>query len=227
MQCGPVRYRVDARRQAKKRPFDHKVIVRPTNFQLPPYLENEASYSIQEVYSVLAADDERNRLIVEDVMAAIRAKRFPVLMTERREHVDVLASLLAPHILNVFVMRGGMGKRQRQKLVEQIANVSSDEPRVIVATGRYLGEGFDNDELDTLFMALPISWRGTLTQYAGRLHRLNESKKEVIIYDYVDVNVPVLVKMHARRRAGYKAIGYAIALPDDKNQASQLPLQNL
>jgi superfamily II DNA or RNA helicase len=146
-------------------------------------------------------------------------------MTERREHVDVLANLLAPHISNVFVMRGGMGKRQRQKLVEQIASVPSDEPQVIVATGRYLGEGFDNDELDTLFMALPISWRGTLTQYAGRLHRLNESKKEVIIYDYVDVNVPVLVKMHARRRTGYKAIGYEIASEDAKS--AQLPLQNL
>jgi superfamily II DNA or RNA helicase len=146
-------------------------------------------------------------------------------MTERREHVDVLANLLAPHISNVFVMRGGMGKRQRQKLVEQIASVPSDEPQVIVATGRYLGEGFDNDELDTLFMALPISWRGTLTQYAGRLHRLNESKTEVIIYDYVDVNVPVLVKMHARRRTGYKAIGYEIASEDAKS--AQLPLQNL
>jgi superfamily II DNA or RNA helicase len=159
------------------------------------------------------------------VVAATRAKRFPVLMTERREHVEVLADLLAPHVSNVFVMRGGMGKRQRQKLVEQIAIVPSDEPRVIVATGRYLGEGFDNDELDTLFMALPISWRGTLTQYAGRLHRLNESKKEVIIYDYVDVNVPVLVKMHARRRAGYKAIGYEIASEEAKS--AQLPLQNL
>jgi superfamily II DNA or RNA helicase len=224
MHCGPVPYRVDARRQAEKRPFDHKVIVRPTSFRLPSHLEDIATYSIQEVYSLLSADDKRNHLIVQDVVAAVQARRFPVLMTERREHVDMLADLLAPHVSNVFVMRGGMGKRQRQKLVEQIASVPSDEPRVIVATGRYLGEGFDNDELDTLFMALPISWRGTLTQYAGRLHRLNESKREVIIYDYVDVNVPVLVKMHARRRTGYKAIGYEIASED---KSAQLPLQNL
>jgi len=105
MQCGPVRYRVDARRQAEKRPFDHKVIVRPTNFRLPPYLESGASYSIQEVYSLSAQDEERNRLIVQDVLAATRAKRFPILMTERREHVEVLADLLAPHVSNVFVMR--------------------------------------------------------------------------------------------------------------------------
>lgn len=121
-------------------------------------------------------------------------------------------------------MRGGMGKRQRQQLAEQIASLQADQPRVIVATGRYLGEGFDNDQLDTLFLTLPISWRGTLNQYAGRLHRLNEAKKEVIIYDYVDGNVPVLAKMYARRRAGYKAIGYEIASED---KSAQLPLQNL
>jgi superfamily II DNA or RNA helicase len=221
MQCGPVRYRVDARRQAEKRPFDHMVMVRPTNFQLPPHLEHEASYSIQEVYSLLAQDEERNNLIVQDVVAATQAKRFAVLMTERREHVDVLANLLAPHVSNVFVMRGGMGKRQGQKLAEQIASVPGDEPRVIVATGRYLGEGFDNDELDTLFLTLPISWRGTLTQYAGRLHRLHEAKKEVLIYDYVDVAVPVLAKMYARRRAGYKAIGYEIVVPEKSEDGPQ------
>jgi len=227
MQCGPVRYRVDARRQAEKRPFDHKVIVRSTNFRLPSHLEGTASYSIQEVYSLLSVDEERNHLIVQDVVAAAQEKRFPVLLTERREHVEVLASLLAPHIQNVIVMRGGMGKRQRQQLAERIASLPADQPRVIVATGRYLGEGFDNDQLDTLFLGLPISWRGTLTQYAGRLHRLNEAKKEVIIYDYVDVNVPVLAKMHARRRSGYKAIGYEITVVDDKSQSEQLPLQNL
>jgi superfamily II DNA or RNA helicase len=227
MQCGPVRYRVDARRQAEKRPFDHKVIVRPTDFRLPPHLESEASYSIQEVYSALAADDERNALIVQDVVTVAQARRFPVLLTERREHVEVLASLLAPHVQNVIVMRGGMGKRQRQQLAEQIASLPTDQPRVIVATGRYLGEGFDNDQLDTLFLALPVSWRGTLTQYAGRLHRLNEAKKEVIIYDYVDVDVPVLAKMHTKRRAGYKAIGYEVVLPSNKEQAKQLTLQNL
>jgi superfamily II DNA or RNA helicase len=227
MQCGPVRYRVDARRQAEKRPFDHKVIVRPTGFRLPTYLQDAPLPSIQEVYAMLSTDEERNRLIVQDVVAAAQANRFPVVLTERREHVEVLADLLARHIENVIVMKGGMGKRQRQQLAEQIANLPPDQSRVIVATGRYLGEGFDNDRLDTLFLALPISWRGTLTQYAGRLHRLNAAKKEAIIYDYVDFDVPVLAKMYARRRAGYKAIGYEIALPDDKRQGKQLTFQNL
>lgn len=227
MQCGPVRYRVDARRQAKKRPFDHKVIVRPTNFRLPSHLKGMSSYSIQEVYALLSQDDERNDLIVQDVVAATQAKRFPVLLTERREHLETLANMLASHIPNVIVMRGGMGKRQRQQVADQLANLPTNQPCVIVATGRYLGEGFDHDQLDTLFLALPISWRGTLTQYAGRLHRLNADKKEVIIYDYVDVAVPVLARMHAKRRAGYKTIGYEIDLPEDKGKSKQLTLQNL
>ena len=227
MQCGQVRYRVGDRQQAEKRPFDHKVIVRPTSFRLPSHLQNVTSQPIQELYALLSRDAERNHLIVEDVVAAASARRFPVLLTERREHLDLLADLLAQRVENVIVMRGGMGKRQRQQLAERIAGLPTDQPRVIVATGRYLGEGFDNDELDTLFLALPISWRGTLTQYAGRLHRLNAAKKEVTIHDFVDFEVPVLTKMYARRRAGYKAIGYEIALPENKGQVGQLMLQNL
>jgi superfamily II DNA or RNA helicase len=161
------------------------------------------------------------------VAAAVQANRFPVLLTERREHLEALAELLSKRVAHVFVMKGGMGKKQRRQLEEQIANVASGESRVILATGRYLGEGFDDEWLDTLFLALPISWRGTLTQYAGRLHRLNAAKKEVIIYDYVDFEVPVLAKMHARRRAGYKAIGYEIELPTASNKPAQLALIDL
>ena len=226
MQCGPVRYRVNDRDQADKRPFDHKVIVRPTKFQLPSHLQNIAAQSIQEVYSSLEKDDDRNQMIVEDVVAAVQANRFPVLLTERREHLETLAELLNKRVAHVFVMKGGMGKKQREELKDQIANLPADQSRVILATGRYLGEGFDDERLDTLFLALPISWRGTLTQYAGRLHRLNAAKKEVIIYDYVDFEVPVLARMHGKRRASYKALGYEIELPDD-NKPVQLTLVDL
>ena len=227
MQCGPARYRVDDRKQAEKRPFDHKVIIRPTNFHLPSYLENTPSLPIQDVYTTLVKDDERNQLIVEDVITAVKAKRFPVLLTERREHLNLLADLLAGHIQHVIVMAGGMGKKQRRQLLDQIANIPADQPRVIVATGRYLGEGFDDERLDTLFLALPISWQGTLTQYAGRLHRLNAAKKDVIIYDYVDFEVPVLAKMYTKRRTGYKGIGYEIVMPNSKSQTDQLELKGL
>ena len=165
-------------------------------------------------------------MIIEDVIDAIQEKRCPVLLTERREHLNVLADLLSQRIPNVFVMAGGMGKKQRVKLAKQISDIPVDQPRLIVATGRYLGEGFDDERLDTLFLALPISWRGTLTQYAGRLHRLNTAKKEVIIFDYVDFEVPVLAKMYARRRAGYKSIGYEIISPENKNPVIQLTLEN-
>jgi len=111
-------------------------------------------------------------------------------------------------------------------LKDQISNLPADQSRVILATGRYLGEGFDDERLDTLFLALPISWRGTLTQYAGRLHRLDAAKKEVIIYDYVDFQVPVLARMYSKRRASYRAIGYEIELPQD-NKTVQLTLVDL
>ena len=107
-------------------------------------------------------------------------------------------------------MTGGMGVRQRRRLAERIGGLPPGQPRLIAATGRYLGEGFDDAQLDTLFLALPVSWRGTLTQYAGRLHRSHAGKTEVIIYDYVDYGVAMLEKMHARRRTGYKAIGYEV-----------------
>ena len=212
MQCGPVRYKVNDRDQAEKRPFDHKVIVRPTKFQLPSHLQNIAAQSIQEVYSSLEKDDDRNRMIVADVVTAVQEHRFPVLLTERRQHLETLEKLLTDRVVHVFVLKGGMGKKLRQALKEQIANLPAEQSRVILATGRYLGEGFDDERLDTLFLALPISWRGTLSQYAGRLHRLSAAKKEVIIYDYVDFEVPVLARMHGKRRAGYKALGYEIEL---------------
>ena len=227
MQCGPVRYRVDDRKQAEKRPFDHKVIIRPTNFHLPPHLQSIASQSIQEVYTLLTQDEERNQAIIQDVIAALGAGRSPVLLTERREHLDLLAKMLTPTIQNITVMTGGMGKKQRKQLSEQIASIPAGQPRLIIATGRYLGEGFDDERLDTLFLTLPISWRGTLIQYAGRLHRLNASKREVIIYDYVDFEVPVLARMYARRQSGYKSIGYEITESEDTSKAVQLGLPDL
>ena len=225
MQCGPIRHRVDDRRQAETRPFDHKVVVRHTRFCLPSHLRDAATaLPIQDLYTLLARDDERNRLIVEDIVAAVQAGRSPVLLTERREHLEFLAGQLVERVENLIVMKGGLGKRQRQQLAAQIASIPADRPRLILATGRYLGEGFDDERLDTLFLALPISWRGTLTQYAGRLHRLNAAKKHVMIYDYVDSEVPVLARMYAKRRAGYRAIGYEIPVQAAQSGAVQLPL---
>ena len=126
----------------------------------------------------------------------------------------MLSEILSPMLQNVFILHGGLDHKQKQSISKKIKAVSVNEEKVIIATGRYLGEGFDEARLDTLFLALPISWKGLLNQYAGRLHRLHELKKEVTIYDYVDPAVPVLAKMFKKRVQGYKAIGYEIMNED-------------
>ncbi|MFH1445858.1 MAG: DEAD/DEAH box helicase family protein, partial [Chloroflexota bacterium] len=214
MQCGPVRYRVDDRRQAASRPFTHKVIVRRTGFELPVRFKDEPQPGIQEIYALLTADSIRNQMIVNDVVEAVHAGRSPVLLTERREHLSYFAEALANKIKNIIVFSGGMGRKQRNFLMDQLRSIPEDKERLIIATGRYLGEGFDDARLDTLFLALPIAWRGTVAQYAGRLHRNYDRKSEVIIYDYVDDKVPVLVGMFGKRKKGYKAIGYVMDEPN-------------
>ena len=210
MQCGPVRYRVEARAQANLRPFDHRVIVRKTGFRTNEPQVQDAAPPIQQLYALLAADEDRNAMIVSDVLSALAQGRSPVVLTERRDHLELLVDRLEPHVRNLVVLKGGMGAKQRRAVAEQLASIPEDEERVLVATGRYLGEGFDDARLDTLFLTMPISWRGTLAQYAGRLHRLHDQNTEVTIYDYADLEVPVLTRMHAKRLKGYQALGYRV-----------------
>jgi len=211
MQCGPVRYRVDERKQASERPFEHKVIVRKTSIKMADEMPDNTDPSIHDLYSMLINNKSRNNMIIEDIIKVIKAKRSPILLTERKEHLALLADCLSSMVKNVIVLKGGMGQKQRRLIAERMNKIPEQEERVIVATGRYLGEGFDDARLDTLFLALPVSWRGILVQYAGRLHRLHDMKKEVVIFDYADLEVPMLAKMYKRRLAGYKAIGYEIA----------------
>jgi superfamily II DNA or RNA helicase len=174
---------------------------------------------IQEIYTALVNDERRTDLIVADVVCAIEDGRFPLLLTERTDHLQLLLEKLVQRVPNVFVMKGGMGKKQRDALASEISAVPEDQPRVIIATGRYIGEGFDDARLDTLFLAMPISWRGTLQQYVGRLHRLHEDKHIVRVYDYVDACVPVLNRMYEKRVRAYKAVGYTLARPSGEAQA--------
>ena len=208
MQCGPIRYRTDAKTQAAARPFDHRVVVKGTDFAMPA---TDLELGIQTIYSTLAADSARNELIVADVLAAVAAGRSPLVLTERTEHRDTLAAALGESMAAVFVMSGGMGTKRRRAIAEAMAATPPETPRVIVATGRCVGEGFDDARLDTLFLAMPVAWRGTLQQYAGRLHREHAGKTDVIIYDYVDDGVLVLARMHQKRLAGYRAMGYSVA----------------
>jgi superfamily II DNA or RNA helicase len=205
MQLGPVRFAVDARSQAAGRPFDRKVIVRETGF---PSSGAREGVGIQELYATLAADQRRNDLIFDDVVRALEEERSPILLTERRDHLEHFVERLQSFTRHLVVLHGGMKPKERRRVIEQLASIPDDEERLLVATGRYVGEGFDDARLDTLFLALPVSWRGTLVQYTGRLHRLHPGKSDVRIYDYVDSGVPMLVKMFERRLRGYRAIGY-------------------
>jgi superfamily II DNA or RNA helicase/very-short-patch-repair endonuclease len=213
MQCGPVRYRVNAKEQALARPFTHTVFVRPTGF-LPLKTANpDARSQFHELYNDLIADEGRNQLICQDIVQSAREGRSPVVLTERTEHLERLAELLSPEVRHLIILRGGMGRKDLNALNARLASIPEDEQRVLLATGRYIGEGFDDARLDTLFLTLPVSWRGTVAQYAGRLHRLHDRKREVRVYDYADLNVPMLSRMFDRRCRGYEAIGYTILLP--------------
>jgi superfamily II DNA or RNA helicase len=212
MNCGPIRYKFDDKKQAASRPFVHRVIVRKTDFRLPSSFEDQNYSAIHEIYQALINDDRRNQLIMGDVLQAIYDGRFPVILTERKKHLQMLKNMFEDKIQNLIVMKGGMGERQRQEAQTALQTLPEDAEKAILSTGKYLGEGFDDPRLDTLFLTLPISWKGTLAQYAGRLHRVHDMKKEVIIYDYADLDVPMIRKMYERRLSGYKAIGYEIAL---------------
>lgn len=213
MQCGPVRHRVSARSQAASRPFEHHVLVKPTSFQSRRAADPDRRLEFQALYQELVEDDGRNRRICEDVLDSVRAGRAPLVLTERNDHLDRLEHGLTDRLQHLVVLRAGLGKKQRQALVERLAAIPPDEPRAILATGRYVGEGFDDPRLDTLFLTLPVSWKGTVAQYAGRLHRLYDGKREVRIYDYADLDVPMLARMFDRRCRGYEAIGYSVILP--------------
>jgi superfamily II DNA or RNA helicase len=222
MQCGPIRYRVDARKQAAARPFSHRVMVKKTAFRAARQ-NPDIPVAIQELYGLLAGDAARNDMIFDDILSALEAGRSPVVLTERKDHLEALAQRLTKFAKNVVVLKGGMGVKQRQQVTAALASVPDTDERVIVATGRYLGEGFDDARLDTLFLTMPISWRGTLAQYAGRLHRLHATKREVVIYDYVDAEEPLLAKMASRREAGYRALGYEVTHAGDLFSREAVP----
>jgi Protein of unknown function (DUF559) len=124
-----------------------------------------------------------------------------------------LAQRLSAEIPHVITLQGGMGRKELRDALDSLARISDDVGRIILATGRYIGEGFDDPRLDTLFLTLPVSWRGTISQYVGRLHRLHGAKREVRVYDYADLDVPMLARMFDRRCHGYESLGYTILLP--------------
>ena len=207
MHCGPIRYRDNAKKQAERRPFDHYIIPRFTSLRTPLDRE-EKDVTIQELYSEIVDNNTRNQQIIEDVLESYRRGRNCIILTLRTAHVESLAKRLTEEVPDVVTLIGGMGSKTTREVFERIANTPVDKNLILVATGSFIGEGFDEPRLDTLFLAMPISWKGTLQQYAGRIHRLSSDKKEVRIYDYVDIHIKMLERMYQKRLTGYASMGY-------------------
>lgn len=221
MQCGPIRYKVDAKAQAEKRNFEHYLIPRFTAFR-----SSSLDKSVTELYKELAENQFRNQYITSDILEALNNKRTPIVLTERREHVLTLEEMLSSQCKNVVTLVGTPSQKKRREALEKLQANSTEEQMVIIATGKYVGEGFDFPRLDTLFLALPISWEGKVAQYAGRLHRDYPGKKNVRIYDYVDIHVPILERMYQKRLKGYASIGYKIRTEGKENSAPEIIYNN-
>jgi superfamily II DNA or RNA helicase len=212
MQCGPVRHTAAA---PEGRPATLEV--------LPRFLRSQitvpADAGIQDVFRRLAEDPSRTAAIASEIVAAFKAGRKVLVLTERTDHLHIIEQALGSRIGNLYTLHGRMARKDREAVFARLDSLDGDTPRVLLATGRLIGEGFDHPPLDTLVLAMPISWRGTLQQYAGRLHRAHDSKTAVRIIDFVDGDHPALSRMWDKRQRGYRAMDYQIMV------ANQLELQ--
>jgi superfamily II DNA or RNA helicase len=203
MQCGPIRH---AAARPASAPHDLEVVPRSrfAVIDLPP------DAAIQDVFRHLATDHERTRAIVAEVKGAFSQGRKVLVLTERTEHLDAIRATLDSQTPSLLVLHGRMSRKQRASLIAELGALPADAPRILLATGKLIGEGFDHPALDTLVLAMPISWKGTLQQYAGRLHREHSGKTDVRIIDFVDTGHPALLRMWERRQRGYRAMGYRV-----------------
>ncbi|HOV13823.1 MAG TPA: DEAD/DEAH box helicase family protein, partial [Spirochaetota bacterium] len=225
MQCGDIRYRDDAKKQAIKRPFQHYIIPRFTDFR--PSLDKDMEIAaINEIYAEITTSEIRNELIVNDIIKSYKSGRNCLILSERTHHVELIFQKLKESIPDVIALTGGMGIKESRELFSRISLLPSDKQLCIVATGKFIGEGFDEPRLDTLFLTMPISWKGTLQQYAGRLHRLYENKKDVIVYDYVDIHIRMLEKMYNKRLSGYASIGYKVKSDEINSESINIIYDN-
>ena len=204
MQCGKIRFTADAQSQMNNQSFSRILIPRFTTFR--NISSDDKTYT--QVVDTISKDEVRNRLIIDDVHKAIVEGRTPIVLTSLTSHVRVLADMLLSYADNVISLVGADSTKEKRCAMERLQNIPVTESLVIVATGKYIGEGFDYPRLDTLFLVLPISWKGNIAQYAGRLHRDCKGKSEARIYDYVDIRVPLCDSMYRKRLKGYASVGY-------------------
>jgi len=205
MQCGPICHQM-THKDLPEQSSAATVCLRKTDFSCE-WTENS---KIHEVWNKMIADEKRNLQIVDDITEAIAAGRYPLILTERKEHLRTLEKLLDGKTDFLFVLYGGMREKNKQAIFQQIKAVPETARKAILATGSYIGEGFDEPALDTLFLTMPSSFRGKIVQYAGRLHRAHTGKQSIRIYDYADSAVSVLETMKKKRLKTYKLLGYTI-----------------
>ena len=209
MQCGDIRVRVSNKELKQNKEMEHTVIVKKTNYKYIP-TEEKDKIQIAEILNDMSHNVFRNSLIIEDIRKCITEFRTPIVLTERVEHLDILKEQLEKLDVPVVIYKGNMGKKKTKEIQEVIKKADeNNQPRIILATSSSIGEGFDDSRLDTLFLTMPVSWKGRIIQYVGRLHREHEDKEKVIVYDYLD-NMKVLEKMYTRRIKGYKMAGYEL-----------------
>ncbi|NOT13582.1 MAG: DEAD/DEAH box helicase family protein [Methylococcaceae bacterium] len=204
MQCGPIRYTAS---KSDSAPTDLEVIPR----MIYKTIALPQEVVIQEVFRHIANNEERTAAIAAEVVNAFNLGRKVLVLTERTDHLDAILAALDGKLLSPFVLHGRMSKKQRANVIKELDELLLDAPRVLLATGKLVGEGFDHPALDTLVLAMPISWKGTLQQYAGRLHREHATKIDVRIIDFVDTGHPALLRMWHKRQRGYRAMGYRMA----------------
>ena len=202
MQCGPIRHSATKPDTA---PAQMEVWPR-----MLPSPEIPPDSPIQDVFRIIAGDADRNRIIAKDVLTAYQEGRKVLVLTERTDHLPLLHNALKDKVENCFVLHGRLSMKQRTAVFADLNALDELVPRILLATGRLVGEGFDHPPLDTLVLAMPISWKGTLQQYAGRLHREHTDKQDVRIYDYAEAAQPQLARMWDKRQRGYRAMGYEI-----------------
>ena len=213
MQCGPIRYSADAKVQMTSQTFTRLLVPRFTAYR--ELTDDKSTYA--RMIQKMVKDENRNNLIIDDVRKILTEGRSPIVLTSLTTHVETLANALAPYCKYVVTLIGSESAREKHQKMELLQGISPTEPLVIVATGKYVGEGFDYPRLDTLFLALPVSWKGIIAQYAGRLHREYPGKKEVRIYDYIDIRIPMCDVMYKRRLRGYASVGYQIKSNEPMN----------
>ncbi|MDR2572818.1 MAG: DEAD/DEAH box helicase family protein [Desulfovibrio sp.] len=202
MQCGALRH-IAPMPKGSVSSFE----VHP-KFSECPTLPDDSG--IQKIFSAIIASEARNRSIIADVLSAYKEGRKILLLTERTEHLLCLNTLFGKEIEHSFVLHGRLPKKQRLATLQAIEELGVNEPRLLLATGKLIGEGFDHSPLDTMFLTMPISWKGTLQQYAGRLHREHAGKHDVRIYDYVETGNVILQRMWEKRLKGYIRLGYVV-----------------